>query len=176
MCQYLEGELNVDLATLKEFEDMVHKDFAGPGHIPFIFLCQRRSPPHHLPSYHLPPPPVASLVTVQRAMVLSTQCTVHAFTALIQLPPRDSLALIIYIVTCLICVTPHLSQHQGSFCQDRVGSTSPGYSKLSKHVHEPPTKSKMFALRLPSGMVILYIYTSHLSVTSRAGFLLDERS
>jgi len=31
-------------------------------------------------------------------------------------------------------------------------------------------------LCLPGGVVILYIYTSHLSVASRAGFLLDKRS
>jgi hypothetical protein len=30
MCPYLDWELNVDLPTLKEFEDMVRKDFAGP--------------------------------------------------------------------------------------------------------------------------------------------------
>jgi len=90
VCQYLEWGLNIDPATLKEFEDMVCKDF----------------PPHHPPPYHLPPPPVASPIAVQRAMVLFTQCTVRAFTALIQLAPRDSLALIIYVVAHLICVTP----------------------------------------------------------------------
>ena len=31
MRQYLEGELNVDPATLEEFEEMVHKDFVGIG-------------------------------------------------------------------------------------------------------------------------------------------------
>lgn len=29
--QYLDWGLFVELGTLKEFEDMVHKDFAGPG-------------------------------------------------------------------------------------------------------------------------------------------------
>jgi hypothetical protein len=31
MCQYLDWELNVEPSTLKEFEAMVRKDFAGPG-------------------------------------------------------------------------------------------------------------------------------------------------
>jgi len=30
MCPYLDWKLNVDPPTLKEFEDMVYKDFAGP--------------------------------------------------------------------------------------------------------------------------------------------------
>jgi hypothetical protein len=34
MCQYLDWELNVEPSTLKEFEDMVCKDFAGPGPYP----------------------------------------------------------------------------------------------------------------------------------------------
>jgi hypothetical protein len=34
MCQYLDWELNVEPSTLKEFEDMVHKDFAEPGPYP----------------------------------------------------------------------------------------------------------------------------------------------
>ena len=37
MCQYLNWELNVEPGTLKEFEDMVRKDFAGPG--PYPTLC-----------------------------------------------------------------------------------------------------------------------------------------
>ena len=31
MCQYLNWELNVELGTPKEFKDLVHKDFTGPG-------------------------------------------------------------------------------------------------------------------------------------------------
>jgi len=30
MCQYLEWELNVDPVTLRDFEEMVKKDFVGP--------------------------------------------------------------------------------------------------------------------------------------------------
>ncbi|KAH7907537.1 hypothetical protein BJ138DRAFT_1213132 [Hygrophoropsis aurantiaca] len=37
-CQYLEWELNVEPATLKEFEDMVRKDFASPGPYPTCIL------------------------------------------------------------------------------------------------------------------------------------------
>jgi len=38
MCQYLDWELNVEPSTLKEFEDMVRKDFAGPGPYPTYVL------------------------------------------------------------------------------------------------------------------------------------------
>ena len=38
MCQYLDWELNVEPGTLKEFEDMVRKDFAGPGPYPTYVL------------------------------------------------------------------------------------------------------------------------------------------
>ena len=36
MCHYLDWELNVELGTLKEFEDMIHKNFASPGPCPCI--------------------------------------------------------------------------------------------------------------------------------------------
>jgi hypothetical protein len=38
MCQYLDWELNVEPSTLKEFEAMVRKDFAGPGPYPTYVL------------------------------------------------------------------------------------------------------------------------------------------
>ena len=36
--QYLDSKLNVELGALKEFADMVHKDFAGPGPYPTYVL------------------------------------------------------------------------------------------------------------------------------------------
>jgi Cyclin, N-terminal domain len=38
MCQYLDWELNIEPLTLKEFEAMVRKDFAGPGPYPTYVL------------------------------------------------------------------------------------------------------------------------------------------
>jgi hypothetical protein len=38
MCYYLEWELNVDMVTLREFEDMVKKDFIGEGPYPTYIL------------------------------------------------------------------------------------------------------------------------------------------
>jgi len=49
MCQYLEWELNIDPAMLKEFEDMVRKDYILP-------LTKKSTPP----PYRLPPLLVAS--------------------------------------------------------------------------------------------------------------------
>jgi len=39
ICQYLVWELNVEPSTLKEFEDMVRKDFAGPEPYP-TYVCK----------------------------------------------------------------------------------------------------------------------------------------
>ena len=36
--RYLNSKLNVELGALKEFADMVHKDFAGPGPYPTYVL------------------------------------------------------------------------------------------------------------------------------------------
>ncbi|KZP27605.1 hypothetical protein FIBSPDRAFT_710041, partial [Athelia psychrophila] len=38
MCQYLDWELNVEPQTLAAFEEMVRKDFAGPGPYPVYIL------------------------------------------------------------------------------------------------------------------------------------------
>ena len=36
--QEVERELNVDPVTLREFEDMIRKDFIGPGHYPMYYI------------------------------------------------------------------------------------------------------------------------------------------
>ena len=55
MCQYLEWELNVDLATLKEFEEMICKDFPGIGPCPAYILPSTKKllplPPSVIPFY-----------------------------------------------------------------------------------------------------------------------------
>ena len=46
MCQYLEWELNVDPITLREFEEMIRKDFVGPGPYPtYILPSTKKSTP-----------------------------------------------------------------------------------------------------------------------------------
>ena len=47
MCQYLEWELNVDLVTLNEFEEMIRKDFPGIAHaqLTYILPSTKKSPP-----------------------------------------------------------------------------------------------------------------------------------
>ncbi|KAI9459964.1 hypothetical protein HD554DRAFT_2041724 [Boletus coccyginus] len=46
MCQYLEWELNVDPVTLREFEEMIRKDFVGPGPYPtYILPSMKKSTP-----------------------------------------------------------------------------------------------------------------------------------
>ncbi|KAH7904011.1 hypothetical protein BJ138DRAFT_1019739, partial [Hygrophoropsis aurantiaca] len=65
MCQYLEWELNVEPATLKEFEDMVRKDFAGPEPYPTYILkstTKTTPPPTTIPF----PPATTSLSAATR--------------------------------------------------------------------------------------------------------------
>ena len=48
ICQYLEWELNVDPVMLREFEDIIRKDFVGPGPYPTYILPSTKkwtSPP-----------------------------------------------------------------------------------------------------------------------------------
>ncbi|KAG2112745.1 hypothetical protein BD769DRAFT_1364408, partial [Suillus cothurnatus] len=59
MCQYLEWELNMDLVMLREFKDMVKKDFVGQGPYPTYILpssSKTMPPPTTNP---FPPPPAA---------------------------------------------------------------------------------------------------------------------
>ncbi|KAG2747847.1 hypothetical protein P692DRAFT_20931833, partial [Suillus brevipes Sb2] len=57
MCQYLEWELNVDPVTLREFEDMVKKDFVGQGPYPTYILpsSSKTTPPPTTDPFPLPP-------------------------------------------------------------------------------------------------------------------------
>ena len=56
MCQYLEWEFNMDPATLKEFEEMVHKDFTGIGsYLTYILPSMKKSTP---PPSGIPFPPI----------------------------------------------------------------------------------------------------------------------
>lgn len=54
ICQYLEWELNVGPATLKEFEEMVRKDFAGIGSYPTYILpsTKKSTPPPSAIPFH----------------------------------------------------------------------------------------------------------------------------
>ena len=54
MCQYLEWELNVDPVTLKEFEEMVRKDFVGIGPYPTYILpsTKKSTPPPSAIPFH----------------------------------------------------------------------------------------------------------------------------
>ena len=42
MCQYLEWELNMNLATLKEFEEMAHKDWGIGSYLIYILLLAKK--------------------------------------------------------------------------------------------------------------------------------------
>lgn len=53
MCSYLEWQLNVEPKILKEFEDKVCRDFAGPGPYPPIVLLQPAPSPFAHPGASL---------------------------------------------------------------------------------------------------------------------------
>ncbi|KAG2738810.1 hypothetical protein P692DRAFT_20412836, partial [Suillus brevipes Sb2] len=62
MRQYLEWELNVDPVTLREFEDMVKKDFVGQG--PYILpSSSKTTPPPTTDPFPLPPTTLAPTPT-----------------------------------------------------------------------------------------------------------------
>ncbi|KAF8434992.1 hypothetical protein L210DRAFT_3409429 [Boletus edulis BED1] len=65
MCQYLEWELNVDPVTLWEFEEMIRKDFVGPGPYPTYILpsTKKSTPPPTATSSHSGVPEGTTSVT-----------------------------------------------------------------------------------------------------------------
>ena len=66
MCHYLEWELNVDPATLKEFEEMVRKDFAALALTQLTSSRQQSRCHHPLRSPSTPPVALVSrLVLLQ---------------------------------------------------------------------------------------------------------------
>ncbi|KAI6009840.1 hypothetical protein EDC04DRAFT_3146157 [Pisolithus marmoratus] len=146
MCQYLDWELNVDPTTLKEFEAMVRKDFAGIGPFPTYILPSTKkstppptanpfappssgftpSPPHPRSSY-APPSYSTPLHTPEASPSYSSSSTSPASSA----PPPTPVGV------------EDLSAKIVS------ASSSPGYSSM-EHVHTLSSKSKMFAFASPS--------------------------
>ncbi|KAG1716490.1 hypothetical protein ID866_694 [Astraeus odoratus] len=155
MCQYLEWELNVDPLTLKEFEEMVRKDFAGTGPYPTYILPSTKkstppptanpfapstsgpspspshgqrypSPPR--PTYIPPPSYVTSPTTPETPSPSYSTSTSPASSASPPTPPgiEDLSAKIV------------------------SAASSPGFSKVADHVPVPQSKSKMFAFASPS--------------------------
>lgn len=80
MCSYLEWQLNVEPKILKEFEDKVCRDFAGPGPYPPIVLPQPAPSPFahpgassstSIPSFGhrtSPPKPVPAAIAANQTM------------------------------------------------------------------------------------------------------------
>ena len=65
MCQYLEWELNIDPITLREFEEMIHKDFVSPGPYPtYIFPSTKKS---------MPPSTANPFAVIRSALSIATQ-------------------------------------------------------------------------------------------------------
>ncbi|KAG1739136.1 uncharacterized protein EDB91DRAFT_1237581 [Suillus paluster] len=123
MCQYLEWELNVDPVTLREFEEMVKKDFVGPGPYPTYILpsTSKTTPPPTTNPF--PPPPTGSTPTPSYSTSTSPASTAS--------PP-----------------TPPAMED----CTARIvsASSSPGIPKHEPVPVPPPSKHKMFAFASPA--------------------------
>jgi len=84
MYQYLEWKLSVNPVTLKEFKEMAHKDFAGPGPYPTDILPSMKKSTPPLTVIPLAPSCGISLSPSNEQRVsLPAQGTLCAFTFLI---------------------------------------------------------------------------------------------
>ena len=152
MCQYLEWELNIDLATLKEFEEMVCKDFAGPGPYPTYILppTKKSSPlPTTIPFAATPcgiSPSPSNKQRYQSPPKMHYLPPMLSFSSPLETPsPTYSTS----------SPTSSVSPPTPIGIEDLstkivLASSSLGYLKVSEHVHAPPTKSKMFTFTSPA--------------------------
>ncbi|KAH7883209.1 hypothetical protein F5I97DRAFT_1939054 [Phlebopus sp. FC_14] len=160
MCQYLEWELNVDPVTLRDFEEMVRKDFAGPGPYPTYILpstkkttpppttnpfapmlngpspspsCGQRYPSPPKPVYPPPPPPNPSayLTPPTTPDTPSPSYSTSTSPASSASPPTP---------TGLEDLTARIVS----------ASSSPGFMKVEPVNLILPSKSKMFAFASPA--------------------------
>jgi hypothetical protein len=80
MCEYLEWELNVDSITLREFEDIIRKDF-DPIHI--LPSTKKSTPP---PTAH-PPAAAQSFAVVRSVLSIATQIDPPQNPSMAHMPP-----------------------------------------------------------------------------------------
>ncbi|KAG1824326.1 uncharacterized protein BJ212DRAFT_1319395 [Suillus subaureus] len=156
MCQYLEWELNVDPVTLREFEDMVKKDFVGQGPYPTYILpsSSKTTPP---PTTNPFPPPPAALAP--------TPSYGHRYPS----PPKPAFpqSNSTYITSPTTPDTPSPCYSTSTSpastaspptppgmedCTARIvsASSSPGIPKHEPVPIPPPSKHKMFAFASPA--------------------------
>ncbi|EGO00719.1 hypothetical protein SERLA73DRAFT_178625 [Serpula lacrymans var. lacrymans S7.3] len=160
MCQYLDWELNVDPVTLKEFEEMVRKDFAGPGPYPTYILppSSKTSPPstsnpfppantstspipsfgHRYPSPPKPPYPPPSTNTSSTYSPPATPDTPSPSNSATTSPASSA-------------SPPTPPGVEDLTAKIVSASSSPGYPRRTESI-PPPTlsKSKMFAFATPA--------------------------
>ncbi|KAH7927453.1 hypothetical protein BV22DRAFT_1007019 [Leucogyrophana mollusca] len=160
MCQYLEWELNVEPVTLKDFEEMVRKDFAGPGPYPTYILpsTSKTTPPSTTipfppsstnptpaPSYGqrypsppkpaYPPPPVTQSAYMTPPTTPDTPSPSYSAST----SPASSAS------------PPTPPGVEDLTAKIVSASSSPGISKQEPiPIAVPPSKSKMFAFASPS--------------------------
>jgi hypothetical protein len=159
MCQYLEWELNVDPVTLHEFEEMIRKDFVGPGPYPTYILpstkkttppptanpfassstgpspspsCGQRYPSPPKPVYQPPPNPSSAYMTPPTTPdTPSPSYSTSTSPASSASPPTP----------------PGVEDHTARIVS---ASSSPGLVKAEPMPIVPHSKSKMFAFASPA--------------------------
>ena len=171
MCQYLEWELNVDPATLTEFEEMVHKDFAGIGPYPtYILPSTKKSPP---PPSVIPFHPTCG---VSPSPSNEQRYTSPPKVPYVPSPPSYTLPpetpspsyLISSPASSVSPLTP--AGIEDLLAKIVLALSSPGYPKPLEHIQPPASKSKMFTFTSPC--VVVHVH----SFAFRIHSLLDERS
>ncbi|KAL4079276.1 hypothetical protein J3A83DRAFT_4086288 [Scleroderma citrinum] len=152
MCQYLEWELNVDPATLKEFEEMVRKDFAGPGPYPtYILPSTKKStpPPSTVP---FPPPNCGISPSPPAEQRYSSPPKVHyiASPPSYGSPPETPSPTYSTSSPASSASPPTPTGIEDLSAKIVSASSSPGYPKPSEHAQVPAAKSKVFAFASPA--------------------------
>ena len=155
MCQYLEWELNVDPVTLREFEEMVKKDFVGPGPYPTYILpsSSKTSPP---PSTNPFPPLPTGTITApsQGQRYPSPPKPLYPPPSTYITPPRtpDTPSPSYSTSTSPASTASPPTPPGMEDCTARIISTSssPGIPKHDPVPVPPPSKVKMFAFASPS--------------------------
>ncbi|KIM63970.1 hypothetical protein SCLCIDRAFT_1213783 [Scleroderma citrinum Foug A] len=153
MCQYLEWELNVDPATLKEFEEMVRKDFAGPGPYPTYILPPTKKstpPPSTIPFAATPCGISPSPSNEQRYQSPPKTHYLPPSMPPFSSPPETPSPTYSTSSPASSASPPTPVGIEDLSAKIVSASSSPGYSKVPEHVHAPPTKSKMFAFASPA--------------------------
>ena len=168
MRQYLEWELSMDPATLKEFGEMVRKDFAGIGSYPTHILPSTKSTPS--PSA-IPFHPICG--------ISPSPLNKQRYTSPPKVPsppyasPPETLSPSYSTSSPVSSASPPTTADIKDLSAKIVSASSlPGCPKPTKHVQPPAKQKQNVHIRIALRVVVHVVY----SFASRLYSLLDEWS